>query len=314
MNPIDFLKAKSSQVKDAIASAPGNLVRADKFQKGRDFLMNVTGVPEPEKRFVQAMTGGLNEGITELPDKFIGPIKGAFNEKLEQQKLFGKAQAEFDANPEKYEQTYFDASKGVNKEVTTPGHVGQVLAGKDFYGDSWSIPKGIFKQPHEGEGVSFYGSPRDLHLSLGHANVTKDDQGNYRLTDTWDVDHDPELVLDSKTGKPKMDFVPGAGMNLYSPEHDQSGDYMPSFTGNVSESQKDYSDLQEGGRLASTLYNLARKFGTYEPLQYDVTIPAEQWDSAEAISPLNHYPNQGKDIQPAWVKGVNKVISPSPRR
>jgi len=45
-----------------------------------------------------------------------------------------------------------------------------------------------------------------------------------------------------------------------------------------------------------------------------VTIPAEQWDSAEAISPLNHYPNQGKDIQPAWVKGVNKVIAPSPRR
>ncbi len=313
MNPIDFLKAKSNQVKEAIASAPSNLVRTDKFQKGRDFLMNVTGVPEPEKRFVQAMTGGLNEGITELPDKFIGPIKGAFNEKLDQHSLFSKAQAEFDANPEKYKEVYYKDEHGEDTDRLYKGGVEGVLAGEDFYGSKHNIPSGIFKHP-EGEGTSFYASPRDLHLSLGHANVTKDDQGNVRLTDTWDVDHDPEVVLDPKTGKPKMEFVPGAGVNLYSPEHDQSGDYMPSFTGNVSESQKDYSDLQEGGRLASTLYNLARKFGTYEPLQYDVTIPAEQWDSAEAVSPLNHYPNQGKDIQPAWVKGVNKVISPSTRR
>jgi len=308
MNPIDFLKAKSNQVKEAIASAPSNLVRTDKFQKGRDFLMNVTGVPEPEKRFVQAMTGGLNEGITELPDKFIGPIKGAFNEKLDQHSLFSKAQAEFDANPEKYKEVYYKDEHGEDTDRLYKGGVEGVLAGEDFYGSKHNIPSGIFKHP-EGEGTSFYASPRDLHLSLGHANVTKDDQGNVRLTDTWDVDHDPEVVMDTTTGKPVKEFVEGAGEGLYFPEHDKVGDMVPVLTGNISKSQKDYSDLREGGRLASTLYNLARKFGTYKPLQYDVTIPAEKWASTEAVAPIQSF--KGKEIQPSWVKGVNKVIGPS---
>jgi len=288
MNPIEFLKNKSNRVKEAIASAPSNLVRTDKFQSGRDFLMDFARVPEPEKRFVQAMTGGLNENITELPDKFIGPIKGAFNEKLRQQELFSRAQAELAANPEKHEQTYFDASEGINKEVTVPGHIESVLAGKDFYGGFGKIPRGVFKQPLKGEGVSFYGAPRDLHLSLGHANVTKDKEGNYRLTDTWDVDHDPEFVIDPKTNKPKMQFVQGAGADVYHPEFDQTGDYMFIPTGNVHKKQKDYNDLTEGGRLASTIYNLARRFGTYEPLQYDVTIPSEQWEASQGVSPLNY--------------------------
>ena len=65
MNPLQFLKNKTQSLREAVASAPGNLVRTDKFQKGRDFLLDFARVAEPEKRFVQAMTGGLNEGITE---------------------------------------------------------------------------------------------------------------------------------------------------------------------------------------------------------------------------------------------------------
>jgi len=143
----------------------------------------------------------------------------------------------------------------------------------------------------------------------GSGDVTKDDQGNVRLTDTWDVDHDPEVVMDTTTGKPVKEFVEGAGEGLYFPEHDKVGDMVPVLTGNISKSQKDYSDLREGGRLASTLYNLARKFGTYKPLQYDVTIPAEKWASTEAVAPIQSF--KGKEIQPSWVKGVNKVIGPS---
>ena len=110
--------------------------------------------------------------------------------------------------------------------------------------------------------------------------------------------------MDPKTGKPITEFVEGAGMDYHFPEYGKSGDMMPVLTGNISKGQKKYSDLREGGQLASTLYNIARKFNTYEPLQYDVTIPADKWESTKAVSPLNL--RKDMDVTPDWVERVNK--------
>lgn len=306
MNPLDFLRSRTESLREAVASAPSNLVRTDRFQDSRDFLLDYAKVNEPEKRFIQSMTGGLNEGITELPEEFIGSIKGVYNEKQRQIEMLNRARAELKANPKKYEWTDLGIDEETGewtKEIVKPGTVDRVLRSDDFYG-RWNVPGGVVRQPEEGNLVSFYGAPRDLAYSLGHANVSKDKEGNLHLTDTWDVDHDPEVAFDPVTKMPIMKFVPGGGKNLYYEEHGTSGDYVPTFTGKENETQKGYSDLIEGGRLASGIYNLARRLGTYKPLQYDVHIPAEDAAQHDEVTPSLSTPRSKND----YVYKINKFL------
>lgn len=40
-------------------------------------------------------------------------------------------------------------------------------------------------------------------------------------------------------------------------------------------------DLKEGGKVATDIYRFARDAGLYTPIEYDVTIPQEDWDAIE---------------------------------
>ena len=114
------------------------------------------------------------------------------------------------------------------------------------------------------------------------------------------MDHDPV--------RHKSKWVEGGGENVWHEDKQASGGYEYQPSSERHESQTDYSDLQEGGRLASTIYNIARNLNTYEPLQYNVSIPADKWESTKAVTPLS-VQQKDMDLTPGWVRSVNKLIN-----
>ena len=174
----------------------------------RDAVLNLPVVPEPERRFIQAMTGGVpGDKITELSPEFLSYIKHASDKKQHISNLIDL----------------------IDPEVLNKFGVNRAARNSN---------------------VSLYGYGRDIANSLGTIGVWKDAQGNVVIKDKWKVD-------DNSIGKP---IKPG----------------------DVPARQEFYSDLGEGGAIASWLFNRARDAGTYRPIDYEIRVPAKEW---EAITP-----------------------------
>jgi len=206
--------SKPNSVERAKEAIKTKLRQAVDLRNARDAVLNLPIVPEPERRFVQAMTGGVpGDVVTELPPEFLSYIKDAYLKKQ--------------------------------------GFRGQVDV--DKYGNLFgNLFPALNLQSNQ---ISTYGYGRDIQNSLGEVGVWKDKQGNVLIKDRWKVD-------DTSLAGPK-----GAEANL--------------------STKRFYSDLGEGGAIASWLFNKAREAGTYRPFDYEIRIPAKEW---EAVTP-----KQGSD-------------------
>jgi hypothetical protein len=145
--------------------------------KGRDTLLDKTGLPMPEKTFIRAMTGGLpGDGVMrQLPQDMLENIKfmteternkvnsntkpgeKVFIDKLEYMETWQKWWANGKKGPEP---KVIDFAKTVKTNQTDP-------RSKQYSG---------------------YQQSRDLNLTLGTFNVYFDKQGNALIKDTWKVD------------------------------------------------------------------------------------------------------------------------------
>lgn len=187
----------------------------------RDAVLNLPIVPEPERRFVQAMTGGIpGDTITELPPEFLSYIKDATLKK------------------ENINKNIKDAKKVIDNLPDHNDKVAQLFA--DF----------VLPKLNSTSNVSLYNYGRDIANSLGNVGVWKDAEGNVVIKDRWKVDNNTIATPIDRNAMPdRKEF---------------------------------YSDLQEGGALASWLFNRARDAGTYRPIDYEIRVPAKEW---EAIVP-----------------------------
>jgi len=198
---------KPNQVERAKAAIIDTIQRAADPRYARDAVLNLPIIPEPERRFVQAMTGGVpGDVITELPPDFLSYIKDA---QLKKERMQASGDLDLSVAP---------------------------LA-------QWLARKGSGQ-------LSMYGYGRDIQNSLGEIGLWKDKKGDVLIKDRWKVDN-------SSMSGPK---------------------------GSESELTKKrmYSDLGEGGPIASWLFNKAREAGTYRPFDYEIRIPAAEWESIEA--------------------------------
>jgi len=201
---------KPNQVERAKAAIKSSIEKAVDPRYARDVVLNSPIVPEPERRFVQAMTGGIpGDVVTELPPEFLSYIKDAYLSK----------QALRDNNTEPYGELF-----------------------------SKFFPS---KNPESNQ-ISTYGYGRDIQNSLGEVGLWRDKQGNVLIKDRWKVDNS------------SMSGPEGGEANL--------------------PTKRFYSDLGEGGAIASWLFNKAREAGTYRPFDYEVRIPAKEWDAIEPKS------------------------------
>ena len=203
----------------------GKGVRSAPFQAVRDTALNAAGLGLHEKLFLQSMTGGRRDGLTQLPESTLGQLKGASDER--------------------------DLAR-MSVEKVAPW--GKPPLGRSYF------PLSSPQRP-EGGNLSLYGRGADLHLGLGNVQATKDDSGNVRVKDIWDVDHTPwEDEAIARGEKPVM------------------------------------RDLIEGGPLASRIYHFARRLGTYEPINVDINIPSKKWKGIEGELAPEGYPMHSRVV------------------
>jgi len=215
------------KAKQFLKNWTGKVVRSAPFQAVRDTALNVAGLDLHEKLFLQSMTGGRRDGLTQLPENTLGQLKGASRDR-------DLARMGVEKVAPWMEQTPSDFPSGVKPIQYSPIH----------------------GQAREGDNLDLYGRGAELHMGLGNVQATKDDSGNVRVRDIWDVDHsaDEDAAI-AKGEKPLM------------------------------------HDLGEGGPLASRIYHFARRLGTYEPINVDVNIPAEKWKGIEGeVAPEGYSP------------------------
>jgi len=138
----------------------GKVVRSAPFQAVRDTALNVAGLDLHEKLFLQSMTGGRRDGLTQLPEDTLGQLKGASRDR-------DLARMGVEKVAPWMEQTPNDFPAGVKPIKYSPIH----------------------GQAREGDNLDLYGRGAELHMGLGNVQATTDDSGNVRVRDIWDVDH-----------------------------------------------------------------------------------------------------------------------------
>lgn len=202
--------AKPDPVGRATEAVKSSVQRATDPRYARDAVLNLPVVPEPERRFVQAMTGGVpGDKITELPPEFLSYIKDATIKKENM-----KSSSDYVSDPDDKLGHFFKKLNLIRLAPTS--------------------------------NVSLYDYGRDVANSLGNVGVWKDAEGNVVIKDRWKVDN-----------------------NTISKPIDRDA---------IADRQEFYGDLQEGGAIASWLFNKARDAGTYRPIDYEIRVPAEEWE------------------------------------
>lgn len=124
------------------------------------------------------------------------------------------------------------------------------------------------KAEQENPVTNLYGHGRDMKMAYGNLSVYPQPDGGVRIYDRWKVDKNLGGRED------KTDRV---------------------------------GDLAEGGPVASLVYNVANKLGTYKPFDINVMIPGEQWkqiqpigpDQSNVITPGYKTPEESKQIMQA---------------
>ena len=221
-------------------------ITSDFTKRQRDKLLDKFGTPEHYKKFAQYLTGGTvgNKDITTLPenirkDVIRSHLMGSDKDPLveagldELDIMQGYPQKEKTILSPKYSQMVEAAKK--EAELTGDDSAYQALE----YGDAGMIPNPNYNP--DSTLLSTYATSKPTKFTLGHVQFKPEDDGGFRMTDTYKVD--PNESFGHDTYKPLRGYQ---------------------------------SDLREGGRLAARLYDLSKFFGVNQPMKYDVRFSADE--------------------------------------
>ena len=221
-------------------------ITSDFTKRQRDKVLDKFGAPEHYKKFAQYLTGGTvgNKDVTTLPenirkDVLRSHLMGSDKDPLVQAGLDkldimqGYPQKEKTILSPKYSQMV-EAAK---KEAELTGDDSSYAALE--FGDAGMIPNPNYNP--DSTLLSTYATSKPTKYTLGHVQFKPEEDGGFRMTDTYKVD--PNESFGHDTYKPLRGYQ---------------------------------SDLREGGRLAARLYDISKFFGVNQPIKYDVKFGADE--------------------------------------
>ena len=221
-------------------------ITSDFTKTQRDKLLDKFGAPEHYKAFAQYLTGGTvgNKDITKLPenirkDVIRSHLMGSDKDPLVQAGLDKLDIMQSYPYKEKtiLSPKYSEMVKAAKKEAELTGDDSAYQALE--FGDAGMIPNPAYNP--DSTLLSTYASSKPTKYTLGHVQFKPEEEGAFRMTDTYKVD--PNESFGHDTYKPLRGYQ---------------------------------SDLREGGRLAARLYDLSKFFGVNQPMKYNVRFGADE--------------------------------------
>ena len=215
-------------------------VTSDFTKTKRDQILDKFGAPEHYKQFAQYLTGGTvgNKDIATLPENVKEDV--VFEHFRGTDKDTSKSG--FQSYPNRRETIlspkFNEMKEAAKKEAQLTGDDSSYQA--LMFEDAGDIPNPSYNP--KDTLLSTYAAPQRTSYTLGHAQFKPRDDGGYTLTDTYKVDSNESM-----------------GAEPYKPLR------------NIK------SDLQEGGQLASRLYDLSKFLGTNQPMKYNVKFDAQRF-------------------------------------
>lgn len=220
---------------------------------------NKLGIPESYTAFGKAMTGGVKgDKETKLSDKEIGYIKGIVHNREASQAALEAAKERLQINPLEgaystyknkkgariSEDQYNKLSSNKKKQFRFSGNTKltpEQLAGNTL--DKFNR-RGDFRDDGHISLYEYGQVPQSLTNKLGGFQAKRDSKGNLNIRDRWEVN-------ESNTR--------------------EGDDPYKKWTGT-------HSDLVEGGKLASRVYDTAETLGTYRPYDIDVKVSKDDYE------------------------------------
>ena len=193
-----------------------NMITSDFTKKQRDKVLDKFGAPEHVKQFAKYLTGGTvgNKDITELPENLRKDVVRSHLIGTDKDPLFEAGLNRHRSYPNK------------NKEIED-FETGELIPNPNYDPDSTLL--------------STYGTSNPTRFTLGHVQFKPEEDGGFRMTDTYKVDSNESFGHD--TYKPLRGYK---------------------------------SDLREGGRLAARAYDLSKFLGINQPMKYNVKFGEEE--------------------------------------
>ena len=227
-----------------------NMITSDFTKKQRDKALDTFGAPEHVKQFAQYLTGGTvgNKDVTELPenlrkDVVRAHLMGSDKDPLVQAGLDKSEVMQGYPNKEKniFSPKYSEMVKASEKEAELTGDDSsyQTLVNTD---DGGMIPNPSYNP--DSTLLSTYATSKPTKYTLGHVQFKPEEDGGFRMTDTYKVDSNRSF-----------------GHDPYKPLRGYK------------------SDLREGGRLASRAYDLSKFLGINQPMKYNVKFKKDEASS-----------------------------------
>lgn len=224
-------------------SAPGRLIKdavtSDFTKTQRNKLLNTFGVPEHYQQFAKYLTGGTigNKDITSLPDNVKKDVVRAHYTGTDKDPYHSSFGAYPDRRETIYSPKYKEMKKAAEKEAELTGDSSSYDA--IVHGEGAMIPNPKYNP--ESTLLSTYMTPDRTAYTLGHVQFKPEEDGGFRMTDTYKVD--------SNVSMGEAPYKPLRGTK---------------------------ADLGEGGQLASRLYDISKFFGLTGDMKYNVKFdPSE---------------------------------------
>jgi len=225
-------------------SAPGKLIKdavtSDFTKTQRNKLLNTFGLPEHYQQFAKYLTGGTigNRDITSLPDNIRKDIVRAHYKGTDKDPY----RSSFTAYPDRRETIYSPKYKQMEEAAKKEGELTGDFSSYDaiVHGEGAKIPNPNYNP--KSTLLSTYMTPYRTARSLGHVQFKPEEDGGFRMTDTYDVDSN--ISMGAKPYKPLRGTK---------------------------------ADLIEGGQLASRLYDLSKFLGITGDMRYNVRFDPNEF-------------------------------------
>jgi len=222
-------------------------ITSDFTKTQRDKLLDKFGAPEHYKQFAQYLTGGSvgNKDITTLPENLRKDLVRAHLTGTDKDPLFEAGLSRPSNYPfkQKFVESpkYSEMVKAAKKESELTGDDSsyQALVNTE---DGGMIPNPNYDP--KSTLLSTYASSDPTRFTLGHVQFKPEEEGGFRMTDTYKVD--PNESFGHDTYKPLRGYQ---------------------------------SDLREGGKLAARLYDISKFFGVNQPMKYNVKFGSDEVSS-----------------------------------
>tara|TARA_R100000234_G_scaffold95085_1_gene63363 strand:+ start:162 stop:959 length:798 start_codon:yes stop_codon:yes gene_type:complete len=236
---------RNSKVGKLVKSA----ITSDTTKRIRDLAIDKAGLKEYEKRFLQHLTGGTvgNKPITELPDKVIMGLSIAH------------ARGDYpDLKKTIKSPDYGKMVAAAEKEAELTGDESSFKS--IVHGDGAQIPNPNY-DPNS-KLLSTYSLGKSTAYTLGHVQMNPNQDGSFRMTDTYDVDSNVSM-----------------GDNKYQP-----------LVGERSDLVEGTKKVELFGRefeipVASRMHDVSVWLGVNKEMTFDVTIPKKTIEEGKKLYP-----------------------------